>query len=221
MPSNSMMSWSTYFRKYSPHNTKEVQLDEKWSFVEKKEKNCDDNNPDDARCGDNWDFVAIDAEHKLVLEVVNGKHTLENTKILVENMAERLDTTKPLLITSDEFKPYVKAILEAFGTQEQLDAALKDSKCSHHINTAFVERQNGTDRNRCSRKVRETYCFSKDWDIHRAATCLSMYSYNFCWAVRTLRRPDGQKGPCTPAMSASLTDHVWSIREWAAYPTCQ
>jgi hypothetical protein len=31
------------------------------------------------------------------------------------------------------------------------------STASKHINTAFVERQNGTDRNRNGRKVRKTY----------------------------------------------------------------
>jgi hypothetical protein len=39
-------------------------------------------------------------------------------------------------------------------------AALKLSKVSNKINTAFVERQNGTDRGRNGRKTRKTYCFS-------------------------------------------------------------
>jgi IS1 family transposase len=238
--------------------------------VYKKEKNCDENNPADARCGDNWDHVALDAEHKLVLEVVNGKRTKSNTKRLVRNTAKRLGNKPPRLITSDEYKVYEEAILEAFGTKrpvkrtgkrgrpkkpryrppkdlvyatvhktrvkgrvkkidyrtifgtdEQVQSALKESKCSRKVNTAFVERQNGTDRNRCSRKVRKSYCFSKDWEVHRAATCFSMYSYNFCWAVRTLRRPDGLKGPCTPAMSAGLAEHVWTIEEWLNYPARQ
>jgi len=107
-----------------------------------------------------------------------------------------------------------------FGTEEQVAEALKQSRCSRKINTAFIERQNGTDRNRCSRKVRKSYCFSKDWDVHRAATCLSMYSYHFCWPVRTLRRPDGQPGPCIPAMSAKLADHPWALHEWLSQPVC-
>ena len=86
--------------------------------------------------------------------------------------------------------------------------------------TAFVERHNGTDRNRNRRKVRKTYCFSKDWQVHEAMTYFTMYSYNFCWPVRTLRREVGPKRyePRTPAMVAGLTDHVWTIQEWAAYP---
>ena len=253
-----------------PPKTEEIQFDEKWDFVRKKQKNCDANNPADACCGDNWDHVALDAENKLVLAVVNGKRTEKNTKRLVQDTARRLKNQPPRLITSDEYKPYKQAILESFGqqrvprrtgkrgrpkkpryrppkdlvyatvhktrvkgrvkkidyrtvfgTEEQVADALKLSKCSRKINTSFVERHNGTDRNRCSRKVRKSYCFSKDWDGHRAATCLSMYSYNFCWAVRTLRRPDGQSGQCSPAMSAGLTGHLWTIKEWLQYPVRQ
>ena len=212
----------------------------------------------------------MDAEHKLVLEVVNGKRTEANTELLVRKTAERLEFRVPRLMTSDEYKPYKKAILKTFGekrtpkrtgrrgrpkgpryrpkpnlvyatvhktrmkgrvtkidyrrvfgTTKQMEAALKGSACSRKINTSFIERQNGTDRNRNSRKVRKSYCFSKHWDVHRAVTCLTMYSYNFCWSVRTLRRPDGRPGPCSPAMSAGLADHVWTIREWLSYPVCQ
>ena len=52
-----------------------------------------------------------------------------------------------------------------FGAVAAIMAALKLSKVSNKINTAFVERQNGTDRGRNGRKTRKTYCFSKDWDI--------------------------------------------------------
>ena len=92
---------------------------------------------------------------------------------------------------------------------------------SNKIDTAFVERQNGTDRN--GRKVRKTYCFSKDWDVHEAVTYFTMYTYNFCWPVRTLRvrMPGGQWAPRSPAMAAGLTDHVWSLRERLAYPAVQ
>jgi IS1 family transposase len=105
-----------------------------------------------------------------------------------------------------------------FGTQAALAAALQQSRCSRKVNTSFIERQNGTDRNRNARKVRQTYCFSKDWRMHEAVTYFTMYSYNFCWPVRTLRRA-GQ--PRTPAMSAGLTGHVWPLHEWITLPAVQ
>jgi IS1 family transposase len=267
MPNNYTTSWWLF-----PPETREVQYDEKWAFVGKKEKNCDPDDPDDQRQGDHWDHVGFDPEHRLVLSVVPGKRTAENVQQLVDDVKERMEGRIPNLITTDEYPAYETAILEAygkevvpertgrpgrpknpykvppknlkyatvhktrekgrvvkidfrviFGTVAAVTAALRRSQVSKAINTAFVERHNGTDRNRNARKVRKTYCFSKDWDVHQAVTYFTIYTYNFCWAVRTLREQhaDGQWHPRTPAMVAGLTDHVWSLHEWLAYPSVQ
>jgi IS1 family transposase len=110
-----------------------------------------------------------------------------------------------------------------FGTAAAAAAARVASAVSSAVNTCFVGRHNGTDRNRCSRKVRKSYAFSKDWDVHRAATAFSYFSYNFCWPVRTLRErgANGRWRTRTPAMAAGLTDHVWSLAEWLAFPAVQ
>jgi IS1 family transposase len=255
-----------------PPQTREVQFDEKWAFVGKKEKNCDPTDPDDAQQGDHWDHVAFDAENRLVVSVVPGKRTSENVRQLVQDFKERTEGRIMNLITSDEYPVYKTEILEAygetvtpppsgkpgrpalpykvpppdlkyamvhkvrkngrviqvtprviFGTLVAVLAALAMSLVSKAINIAFVERQNGTDRNRNGRKVRKTYGFSKDWKVHEAVTYFTMYSYNFCWPVRTLRvkGPDEVWIPRTPAMVAGLTDHVWSLREWLTYPSVQ
>jgi hypothetical protein len=89
--------------------------------------------------------------------------------------------------------------------------------------TSYLERQNATDRHRNARKGRKTYRFSKDWDIHAALTAFTMYSYNFCWPVRTLRVTGiaGRWQPRTPAMAAALADHVWTMDEWLTLPGVQ
>jgi IS1 family transposase len=255
-----------------PPKTQEVQFDEKWSFVGKKEKHCDPADPDDAQQGDHWDHVALDPEHRLVVSVVPGKRTSENTRALVEDFKKRTQGRIMNLITTDEYPVYETEILEAygetitpprtgkpgrppqpykapptnlqyatvhkireqgrvvkvdrrvvFGTVLAVAAALAASTVSTAVNTAFVERHNGTDRNRNGRKVRKTYCFSKDWQVHEAVTYYTMYNYNFCWPVRTLREkgPDGAWHPRTPAMAAGLTDHEWSLTEWLTYPAVQ
>jgi IS1 family transposase len=267
MPARCTTSWWRF-----PPRTREVQFDEKWSFVGKKEKHCDPADPDDAKQGDNWDHVALDPEHRLVVSVVPGKRTAEKVEALVEEFKNRTGGRPMNLITSDEYKPYKRAILKAygervvpqrtgkpgrpkapyhepspglkyatvhktrkkgrvvkidfrvvFGTVAAVMAALQASAVSSKINTAFVERHNGTDRNRNGRKVRKTYCFSKDWDIHDAVTYFTMYTYNFCWPVRTLRQrgPDNRWLPQTPAMAAGLTHHVWSLSEWITFPVVQ
>lgn len=214
--------------------------------------------------------MALDPEHRLVLEVFPDKRTRQGVRKAVEATKRRTEGRILRLMTSDEYAVYRQEILRAygvrepvvrtgkpgrprngrlirppdllyatvhktrqkgrvvkveprlqFGTPERLAAALAASPVSRTVNTSFLERQNGTDRHRNSRKVRRTYRFSKDWDIHNASTYFSMYSYNFCWPVRTLRHPAarGPSGPCTPAMAAGLADHVWTVREWLTYPT--
>jgi IS1 family transposase len=110
-----------------------------------------------------------------------------------------------------------------FGTKAAVLAALALSLVSSSINTCFVERHNGSDRQCNSRKVRRTYRFSKDWGVHEAVTYFTMYSANFCRTVRTLRVKLRKKRwqQRTPAMAAGLTDHVWSISEWLRRPSIQ
>ena len=247
-----------------------MQFDEKWAFVAKKQKRCDGESPEDARRGDNWDHVAFDPEHKLVLSVVPGKRTRQNVHRLLKGFHQRTGGRLMRLMTSDEYKPYREAILQVYGetyprrrrgrrgrhpkpgrrapagllyaavhkhrrkgrvvrvsthliygTRQALEEALAASPSSQAVNIAFVERFNGTDRHQNARKVRKTYRFSKDWDVHNAATYFTTYSYNFCWPVRTLRErhADGSWGPPrSPAMAAGLTDHVWNLQEWLTHP---
>ena len=109
------------------------------------------------------------------------------------------------------------------GSQEAVDQALKASVCSRTINTSFVERQHATDRGRNARQSRRTYRFSKDWEVHESMSYFTRYRYNFCWPVRTLRvrGAEGRWQQRTPAMSAGLSDHIWSMEEWLSFPVIQ
>ena len=110
-----------------------------------------------------------------------------------------------------------------FGTMAAVQVALARSEASRRINVSFLERQNATDRHHNARKVRKTYTFSKDWRVHEAMTYFTMYSYNFCWPVRTLteRGEGGRLRRRTPAMAAGLADRVWTMREWITLPGVQ
>ena len=243
------MSWWLF-----PPETREVQFDEKWAFVGKKQKNCNPDDPDDANCGDAWDFVAYDPEHRLVLAVIPGARTVENAEAIVAEVKQRLGGKAPDLITTDELPAYKTAIetcfsepvstpakrgpgrprvlperrlpaglnyatvhknrqnnrvvsveqRQIFGTAKGLQKALERSTVSGRINTSFLERQNGADRGRNARKARKTYRFSKAWEVHEAMTYLTMYAYNFCWPVRTLRIKNAEEKwqERTSAMSA-------------------
>jgi IS1 family transposase len=265
MPWRPTTSWSPF-----PPLTTEVQFDEKWSFVSKKEANCDRTDPADDHKGDYWDHVAYDPEHRLVVAVVPGGRDVEGTEALVGEFHRRTGGRVMRLMTSDAYPAYETAILDAygeevtpprtgrpgrpkgpykappeglayatvekvrkkgrvveiltrvvFGTMAAVAAALAGSRVSRSINTSFLERQHLTDRHHNARKSRKTYRFSKDWRYHEASTYFTLYSYNFCWPVRTLREPagEGRWRRQTPAMAAGLADHVWTMAEWISFPT--
>lgn len=107
------------------------------------------------------------------------------------------------------------------GSEEQLEAALAGSG-SETINTSFVERFFGTQRQFNARKKRKAYTFSKELSFHEACTWLVVLWYNFGWCVRTLRQKVQEQPPRyrhrTPAMAAGLADHPWSMHELLCYP---
>ena len=90
-----------------------MQVDEKWAFVGKKEKRCDPEEPADTKQGDNWDHVALDPEHRLVVSVVPGKWSAENVEKVVQDFKARTGGRPMNLITSDEYPAYKAAILNA------------------------------------------------------------------------------------------------------------
>jgi IS1 family transposase len=195
--------------------------------------------------------VALDPDSRLVLGVVVGKRVGETAVALLEEVKPRLGGRAPELVTSDEWPAYPEAIRRVFGeggTPEGLTyatvhktrakgrvvgvatrlvmglwAALTALLGGSKVNTSYIERQNATDRHRNAREGRKTYRFSKAFEAHEAMTHFTMYAYNYCWPVRTLRQevgPGRYRGR-TPAMAAGLTDHVWSLREWLTFPACQ
>jgi IS1 family transposase len=259
-PRRSTASWSLF-----PPETREGQLDERWAFVGKKEAHC---GPDETEKGDNWDFVALDPVNRLVVSFVPGKRNKAQAEALVEDFHRRTGG-RPMFITSDEYKPYIGAVLKAygeeftpprprgpgrppkarlvapeglvyatvhktrrngrvvdvrphlvFGTAEELVRALETSPVSDRVNTAFIERENGTSRLFNARKARKTYQFSKDWDIHEGVGWFEIGAYNFCWTVETLTliASDGTRTRRSPALAAGLTDHVWTLEEWVKFP---
>ena len=108
------------------------------------------------------------------------------------------------------------------GSEEQLEEALAESEQSETINTSFVERWFGTQRQFNARKKRKAYTFSKELSFHEACTWLVVLWYNFGWCVRTLRQQIQEEPPRyhqrTPAMAAGLTDHPWRMHELLCYP---
>jgi IS1 family transposase len=114
-----------------------------------------------------------------------------------------------------------------FGTLAAVHAVLAPLGCQ--INTAFVERLNLDLRQHVAAIGRRVTTLCKGEDGVRQQLALFQTYHNFCLPHASLRQsllqpvpPNGTGSaktwrPCTPAMAAGLTDHVWSLKEVLLY----
>src|SRR2546427_1207389 len=110
-----------------------------------------------------------------------------------------------------------------FGTLEAVQQVL--AACGWQINTAFIERINLTIRQHVAAVGRRVTTLCKGADGLRQQLAVFHCYYNFCLPHASVRlplpQPEPTNGsgsarqwrPCTPAMAAGLTDHVWTLRE--------
>jgi IS1 family transposase len=213
-----------------------VQIDEIWSFVQKKQSRVTETDPPDF--GEAYTFAAIDTSSRFVISWLVGRRDQETADAFIEDLRARLVVAPQ--ITTDGFVPYVAAVGQSFGPGVDYMQTVKNytrggrrdddhryepprpeagrpfitkttiygAPDPKRASTAYVERLNGTTRSMVGRMRRLCYAFSKRRENLRAAVALCYVHYNFCRVHRTLR--------VTPAMAAGVTDHVWELPELMA-----
>jgi IS1 family transposase len=205
-----------------------IQVDEIWSFVGKKQGQLRPGD-DRKRLGDQWTFVAIDPDTKLVPAYRVGKRTRDNAVAFMSDLSDRL--LNRVQISSDSLSTYVDAVERAFGADVDYGQIVKfydaepigagryapprvtgaartviaGSPDQKHISTSHVERQNLTMRMSMKRFARLTLGFSKKIENLRAAVHLHFAHYNLVRLHRTLR--------VTPAMAAGIETRLWTLEE--------
>jgi hypothetical protein len=83
------------------------------------------------------------------------------------------------------------------------------------LNTAFIERLNGTFRSRLAVLGRRTRCAARRATTVTRGMYLVGTVYNFCCAHSSLTTKAGRRQ--SPVMAAGLTDHVWTVGELLHY----
>ena len=211
---------------------KDVECDELWSFISKKEKRV--RPEDDQNMGDAYVFVGIERNTKLVLNIAMGKRDQLTTNSFIEGLRDAIKPGTSFQITTDGFAPCcVTSIPDTFGNIDyamliKVYKAVADGErkyspaevasvevvpiCGNpdpdRICTSIIERSNLSLRMGCRRFTRLTNAFSKKWENHWAAVTLWYTYYNFCRIHKSLR--------VTPAMEAGITDHIWELDELLA-----
>jgi len=211
---------------------RDVECDEVWSFVGKKQKRV---RPDDSGLlGDVYVWVGIERHSKLVLNVTMGKRDQATCDVFVEGLRQAT-ARAPFQITTDGFAPYRSAItttlhdritgfaqlIKVYRASQEGEARYSPAEVQSvqvvpvygqpdpdRICTSIVERSNLSLRMGLRRFTRLTNAFSKSFNNHWAAVILWYTWYNFGRVHKSLRT--------TPAMAAGITDCVWTIRDLLA-----
>jgi IS1 family transposase len=140
---------------------------------------------------------------------------------------------RPALLYAQVVKSYRRRRLVGvthrvvFGTQLAIEQVL--AACGWTMNTAFVERLNLDIRQRVAAIGRRVNTLCQGEAGVRDQLALFQVYHNFVLPHASLRQPlpapevtNGHGSakvwrPCTPAMAADLTDHVWSLKEVLLY----
>jgi transposase-like protein len=107
------------------------------------------------------------------------------------------------------------------GSSAVIAAVIKATQGAGDINTAYIERLNGTFRSCLGSLARRTRALTRTRASLHAGTYLVGTVYNFCTEHASLRLPGLVGGHKwlgrTPAMTAGLTTHCWSVKELLSY----
>jgi len=184
--------------------------------------------------GDVWTWVAICADTKLILTWLVGQRTIEDGLAFMYDLKARM--SERIQLSTDGHQAYRGSVPYAFEEDEvdwaQIHKIYKSQQVApgrysppactgtkitvrlgdpdpSRISTSYVERQNLTMRIGMRRFTRLTNGFSEKIENHIASVAIHFMHYNFARPHKTLANPY----PRTPAMAASVEDHVWSLAE--------
>ena len=210
-----------------------VQVDEIWTFVAKKQKQCSEEEKREGEVGDQYVFVALDSETKLVTAFSVGKRSADNAYSFMRELKMRI--TNRFQLSTDAFPPYFNCVDEVFhdnidygqivkmyGEDSASEKRYSPAKIikiditpmignpkKSRISTSHIERQNLTMRMQMRRFTRLTNGFSKSKKHLEAAIALHFFHYDFMRIHETLR--------VTPAMEAGISKHLISWEEFLNY----
>ena len=206
-----------------------IQVDEIHCFVQKRERRV--SIEESAEVGEQYTFIGMDADTKVVFSWHTGKRTTANTMEFMRDLYSRTAWGLHPQLTSDGWGPYRLAVAATFRDsvdfaqlqkvygpsspgrggyapprfREAVSRVITGNPDRQYVSTSYIERQNLTLRMASRRFTRLTNAFSKKLSHLKAALTLHFAYYNFCRVHQSLKK--------TPCMAAGITDHVWSVDE--------
>ena len=214
-------------------DVKDVQVDEIWGYVFKKEGHKWNHEKDIADIGDAYCFVAMERNTKLVLTYHLGKRDALSTDTFIHKLLVCHWTAAAISSPATASKPtsrpckfslsgrvHFAQLVKVYGADREgeqryspgevvdavpyiVSAILTGTASAPAMSSGRTLDPHGNAEHDAADKW-----IQQEVGELQAAYALWFAYYNFCRRHQTLR--------VTPAMESGLTDHVWSIRELVA-----
>lgn len=212
-------------------HSKLIQVDELWTYCGKHQRKLNPKERLNPELGDQYIFVALDPQTKLIPTYLVGKRDGESALKFMLDLQRRLQGNGRIQLSSDGFRPYVDSVEQTFGADIDFAQVIKVFSAENpgpgrysppkvsgiistiingnpnpkFISTSLVESNNLVMRMAVRRLTRLTNAFSKKLANLKAALALHFAHYNFVKIHGSLR--------VTPAMEAGVTGRLWELRE--------
>lgn len=213
-----------------------IEADEIWTFCKKKQRKLTGAEKDNPKLGDQYLYIALDLETKLIPSFVIGKRTSEVTEVFMQDLAGRLVIAPPWhprpspQISTDGWQGYPNAIDDAFGGSVSYGQIIKDFANAEQpgryappelvTTVRRVVQGNITKNSICTSHV-ERHNLSIRTFLRRFTRLALGFSKKFenlaaCTALYLAYYNfcwlHGSL-PGTPAMAARIAGHPWTLRE--------
>lgn len=208
---------------------KRLELDEIWCFCYAKDKNLPESMRGMPGVGSIWNWVALDAESKLIVSWQLGARDAANAHAFISDVKERL--ANRVQMTTDGNRTYLDAVetnfgcnidyamlVKQYGNEPDGQRTYSPAKClgakKHRIqgnpdesliSTSYAERQNLNVRMQNRRYTRLTNAFSKKATMLAYSVAISFMYHNFVRVHQTLKT--------TPAIALGIDNHKWSVED--------
>jgi IS1 family transposase len=221
-------------------NVRHLELDELWTFCVKKQRRVRPEEIGNPGLGDQYLYIALDMDSKLICSYAVGKRDMETTRWFLDDLSGRIifpkagdvlmGTAVRPQISTDAFNAYQDAMADTFGRRVNYGQLIKkyreNAEAGRYAPAGII----GTERRPmwgavdpltiCTSHVERTNGTVRQW-----CKRFTRLTYAFSRRVPNLRAavalhmfnynfcriPSRMKR--TPAMAAGVTDRLWSIND--------
>jgi IS1 family transposase len=221
-------------------NVRHLELDELWTFCVKKQRRVRPEEIGNPGLGDQYLYIALDMDSKLICSYAVGKRDMETTRRFLDDLSERvifpkagdvlMGTAVRPQISTDAFNAYQDAMADTFGRRVNYGQLIKkyreNAEAGRYAPAGII----GTERRPIWGQVDpQTICTSHvertNGTVRQWCKRFTRLTYAFSRRVPNLRAavalhmfnynfcriPSRMKR--TPAMAAGVTERLWSIND--------